>query len=380
MSVSQRPESSPTAQDEPPLSLAEARAVKWQVAPYEPMGRMFDGGRLRRKELEWAVEKAYRPDVRRAARRLLAELDKAHAAQPPVQEPPPAAAPSIAPAPQRPASTAAPSPDDAEDSQVPRHGPRVITASEYLEEQQEHSFGLFSYGIGMAFIAAAWMLTDLVRNLMTASPLQIGLSLTALALSAVIAISYIRKHGRAWRNARAGRKGEEKVLNALRESLDSRWTIFRNLQLPDRKADMDLVLVGSGGVWCVQIKAYSAPLRYRDGRWEYQRGKRWRPCDPTFDPEKGVTRQALQLHDFLARAGVDRFVERAIALAESIPANAVATSPIPVWLPFDIRQRVAALTTRTPMAEAEQARVNELLERRAVEQRAVEADRRRKVR
>lgn len=359
MSVSQSPESGPAAQEEPPLSLEEARAVRWQVSPYEPMGQMFDEGRLPRKDLLWAIEKAFRPDVRRAARRLLAELD----ATPGPQVSAPATMPERAGANGEPA----------------RHGPRVVAASAYLEEQQEMSFGLLSYIMGLGVAVIIWQVYNVARDLvMGAPPLRIGLSLVTIpVIIAIIGYRFL-KHRREWRNARAGRLGEEQALDALRESLDSRWTIYRGLQLPGQKADLDLVLVGPGGVWCVQVKAYSAPLRYHEGRWEYRRGKTWRPCDPTFDPEKGVTRQALQLHNFLAHAGVDRFVERAIALAEAMPADAVAASPVPVWLPFDIRQRAAALATRTPMAEAERARVNELLDRRAVEQRAVEEDRRRK--
>lgn len=335
----------------PPLSLEEARRVRWQVKPYEPMGRMLDEGRLTRKDLTWAIERAYRDDVRHAARRLLIELDSAPVA---------ATAQGIEPV------------------AAPRHGPQVIAASEYLEDLQETSFGLVAFGFGLAFITFFWLVVNLIRQVLTGSSLGVAATVVALLASLGIILPYIRKHGRAWRNARQGRKGEERVLDALRESLDSRWTIYRNLQLPDHKADLDLVLVGPGGVWCVQVKAYNALLRHHNGRWETRRGKGWRPCDPSFDPERAVTRQALKLHAFLGGAGVDRFVERAIALAEGVPAGAVAASPIPVWLPFNIRERAAALSARAPMSEAERAKVNELLKRRVVEQRAVEADRRRK--
>ena len=78
------------------------------------------------------------------------------------------------------------------------------------------------------------------------------------------------------------------------------------------------------------------------------------------------------LHDFLARNGIDRFVERAIALAEAVPTADVAASPIPVWLPFNIAERATALATRHQPTDGELARINALLERRAGEQRAVE--------
>jgi hypothetical protein len=51
------------------MSLDDARRVIWQVQPKEPMGQLLDQGKLTRGDLEWAVRRAYRPDVRRAAQR-----------------------------------------------------------------------------------------------------------------------------------------------------------------------------------------------------------------------------------------------------------------------------------------------------------------------
>lgn len=43
------------------LLLAEARATRWQVAPYAPIGQMLDQGKLACKDLEWAIDKASAP-------------------------------------------------------------------------------------------------------------------------------------------------------------------------------------------------------------------------------------------------------------------------------------------------------------------------------
>jgi hypothetical protein len=43
----------------------------------------------------------------------------------------------------------------------------------------------------------------------------------------------------------------------------------------DRTDDLDLVLVGPGGAWAVQVKATGAPLRVHAGRWQVRRGGRW---------------------------------------------------------------------------------------------------------
>ena len=59
-----------------PMPLDEACRVIWQTQPKQPMGQLLDQGRLARKDLEWAIQKAYRLDVKRAAQRLLQALDQ----------------------------------------------------------------------------------------------------------------------------------------------------------------------------------------------------------------------------------------------------------------------------------------------------------------
>src|SRR5262249_46479581 len=97
--------------------------------------------------------------------------------------------------------------------------------------------------------------------------------ITALAIAATMGawawlIILIRRQIRRVRPSRAGRKGEDQVVEQLRQALDHRWTIYRNLQLPDHKDDLDPVLVGPGGIWAVQVKATGAPLWVHGGRWE----------------------------------------------------------------------------------------------------------------
>jgi hypothetical protein len=139
---------------------------------------------------------------------------------------------------------------------------------------------------------------------------------------------------------------------------------------PVSPIDLDLVLVGPGGVWAVQVKATRAPLRVHAGRWQVRRGGRWVAAKP--DPGAQVTRQANALNHFFKCNGLMRFVERAVALSEPQPFDRFTASEIPVWLPFDIERRAQALAARHPPVEDELRAINMLLGRRAVEQRAVD--------
>ena len=53
------------------MTLDQARQVMWLRNNHRPMGELFDEGFLDRRRLEWAVEKAYDPRIKQAARLLL---------------------------------------------------------------------------------------------------------------------------------------------------------------------------------------------------------------------------------------------------------------------------------------------------------------------
>ncbi len=343
------------------MSLEEARNIRWPFDARQPMGAMLDQRLLTRSKLQWAAEKAKWPDVRRAAQTLIEELERQStaplapaiaAAVPPAIPAPPA----ILPLPPTPAA--------------PRAAARVVLASNYLEKQEAlHGWMLVYYGsVGVgALLTSITAVVWLLRG-QTGAP-----SFVALFANVVLWIWLawlVRRRNRTWRNYRAGRAGEDRTAEQLRTALDQHWTIYRNLQLPERTDDLDLVLVGPGGVWAVQVKATRAPLRVHAGRWQVKRGGLWVAAKP--DPGAQITRQATALNDFFKRNGLTRFVERAVALAAPQPFDQFTASAIPVWLPFDIAARTAALATRHPPPAAELARINDLLGQRAVEQRAVE--------
>lgn len=256
-------------QSEPPMSFDEARQIKWKYPPYPTLGEMWDRGELTADNLKYALKTGHR-QLRRAARTLLDELEQHHTT--------PFGAPSVvvsAPVTPLVASTQSASPAQpsalysapsvaapvAATAASPRYGPRVVIASEYLEEQESFHGWLLAYYIGLGVGSVALTINTILFLLRGQA-----LWLTASSIAANIAawiwlIVVIQRQILHVRTFRQGRKGEERIVEQLRSVLDHRWTIYRNLQLPDRKSDLDLVLVGPGGVWAVQVKATGAPLR-----------------------------------------------------------------------------------------------------------------------
>ena len=355
--------------DAPSMPLDEARAIRWPFDAREPMGAMLDRGALTRSKLQWAAEKAKWPEVRRAAQRLIEELDQhENSAAPALSPAPPAASVLSTSTPSSPASAAAP---------TPAEPPRVVNASTYLGAQESlHGLLVLAYA-GFGAVLAVTTLLPLIW--LARGQMQI-LAIVVLVVNAILAgflIALISRRRRAERSFRAGRKGEDQVVEQLAQVLDDRWTIYRNLQLPGRRDDLDVILVGPGGVWVVQVKAFSMPLRFHEGRWEYQRGRGWARCEARHDPAQ-VSGQAKRLNDYLKANGIERWVERAIALAGRQPYDLVKSADLPVWLSYNIETKARQLATRYPPSPDELARINDLLGRRAVEQRAVEEDKSRR--
>ncbi len=99
---------------------------------------------------------------------------------------------------------------------------------------------------------------------------------------------------------RRGQQGEIKVARQLRQRLGGDWTLFRNVQLPGGRGDIDMVLLGPAGLFVLEVKAYAGRYRYRRRRW-YRRGVTgWRWMH--HNPGRQVRANARQLETYIEEA------------------------------------------------------------------------------
>jgi len=331
-----------------PLSLSEARSVIWQGrGPREPMGVLLDAGIITGHHLAWAAQHAYNARVKVAARTLL-----------------PVWLAGLAPIDPLPASDTASTP-----AETLRYGPEVISGSRYLAGQEEDTNGQGTLAVGMGIGSVLWVLLTLLSPAVTADGkwnFAAGGAFWFLG-SVVAALYYFRRSFRyGW-----GRQGEDAVVDGLRTALDHRWTVFRNVHLPGSKADLDLVLVGPGGVWVVEVKAYTPPHRVQNGVWHVRRGQRWQPARD--NPTAQVQGNARRLRHFLQTAGVNvRWVDAAVALARPQPVENFLGAQPPVWLLPTLERQVGQLQPGRPIAAADLTTIATLLRRQADQQRARE--------
>lgn len=323
------------------MTIEEARKVIWTGrGPHEPMGDLFDSHQIDTGDLAWAIDKAYNPQVRAAAQALLANwLGK-------------------------PATIEA----------TRRYGPEIVEGSRYLEENELVRLKSGSAYVGYGFGAALGLTFITIQQFSTTN------NLPALILSLLLCYAFVGLMIRRWsqnefkiyRIFRQGRKGEESVVEELRAVLDSRWAIFRNLHLPDRKDDIDIALVGPGGVWAVEVKAFGGTVRAQGDTWASLRKGKWVQLKDS--PSVQAKKNAARTRDFLQRSGVNiRWVEAIVTLAEPQPIeNFVASENLAYWFLPTLESKAANLVARALPTDDEIKRITELLRELATKQVAIE--------
>jgi hypothetical protein len=331
------------------LSLEQARATLWPFPPFknQPMGPLVDTQQLKLKDLAYAIENAWDDRVRRAAIALMAvSLNQA------VEEPPPSAGPL-----------------------------KVVSyGRSYAERQQLRQMLFVGLFAGAALMVALLIMID--RLLIAAtSPLRdsswlakatsptglvalaflIGLSAIAIILARAFGNWTSNRLEQRMAAYRQGQEGETRVVEVLCHVLDGSWTLFRNVNLPGYRADLDLVLVGPAGVWALEVKTLTGEYRNIGENWEFRAGKRWRPLKKS--PSRQARNNAGRLGDFLRADKVKQWVEAAVVWANPESPLAVDNPMVTVWTLDRLPDELGNLWQDRKVDESSQARIVEKLTR-----------------
>jgi hypothetical protein len=137
-----------------------------------------------------------------------------------------------------------------------------------------------------------------------------------------------------------GRDGEKQAVDWLRSSLTVPWIAFHNVEWPNRSwGDVDFVLVGPGGVWVFEVKAYTTPTRNRGDQWEYKGRTGWHKH--SHNPGKQATRNAKNIKDFLTSRGAPATWVNAVVLWAGSDETLTLVDPaVPVWRLSEFDQHI----------------------------------------
>ncbi len=196
-----------------------------------------------------------------------------------------------------------------------RKGPAIYKGSDYLDRQILKKARLARYLYwGIAVLLGLMALSVPVMLLF---PKSIGkyFALGAFGIAGVLYFVMPRFEMAVQERNQyiAGQKGEETLIRWLQGQLDESWAIFRNIDLPDRQGDIDVVLVGPGGMYVLEVKVYSGQNRNFGERWQRKSWGRWMTLDQ--NPSKQARKNAARLSNFLREAGLNVWVEPRVVWA-----------------------------------------------------------------
>ncbi len=330
------------------MQLNEARSVKWSFEEFngQAIGDLLDNGKITLRDLGEAVERSYHPEVREASRILLVH--------------------ALSQRPNKPTSTTAPL--------------NVIT-SEYrsFAERRQIQFAMLEGALlgvvmGMSILFFIQILISNAGNepigeqssALMNSPQGILAVVIVLLLWVGILILFFRilnwmtdRIDDQIRLHRKGQRGEEHVLNAMFHALDSKWWLFRNLELPGRKSgDVDLVLVGKNGVWALEVKAYGGEYRTVGERWEIRLGGRW--INTFKNPSRQAKRNATALSQILTSHNVKQWVNPAVVWANQDSKLTIENPSVSIWRLDNLNMELEKMPQKRPMSDYQVNRIVEI--------------------
>lgn len=163
-------------------------------------------------------------------------------------------------------------------------------------------------------------------------------------------------------NYRKGLSGEERVTEALRGALNGDSHLFRNVKFPDRKSDIDMVLVTPQGVYALEIKDWHGEFEIEGDKWLRWHGARKftsRKNDKTplsqAKENAKVLKKKLNLKPWVNAVLVPASGE--MIVRETNPRN------IEVWRIGELKEKLQNRPQDRQLPEGEQARIERELEK-----------------
>lgn len=333
----------------PPRNLDEALSVKWPLEGAnfgKPIGELDYHEQITAADLGWAMTSAGDEQTRAAARILLSSKLAV----------------------------------EAEKSRGKGQLKVTIPKRNYLVSQRESIIARknfregidISVSIAIILVCIAIEICFLPKMLsQDLSQLLPGAALT-LALFCLfirfVLMPFVKKHvddkytedDRQIENYRKGLHGEEIVTEALREALDGDSHLFRNVKLPNRKSDIDMVLVTPQGIYAIEVKTWTGEfeingdkwIRWNGGKSHESKKNEWTPLSQAKENAKILNNSFLKKQLHLKNEWVTAVLAPAtskMVVRETEPRN------IEVWRLGEVKAKLQNRPQERKIPEAEQA-------------------------
>jgi hypothetical protein len=328
------------------ISLEDAQKTHWPFNPYkgEQMGSLVASKKLSLKDLGYAIETAWEPKVKKAAVALsLTRLKQV------ITEP-----------------------ENSDGKLIVVSGGRSFANWKQLQLSYFQGFIIgvfFTVFIGWGMISFFGQAKK--QSVANGSSFQDLIS-TSTGVIALVVVLFLfifsiwffnfiprkieEKFEKQIENYRLGEEGEERALQAILQVLDGNWTLFQNINLPGRnKADLDLVLVGPPGVWALEVKNYRGKYRNKGDRWEYRRGKVWKPLKSS--PSQQALNGAARLGNFFKADVINAFVTPVVIWATEEGTLEVENPQVAVWTYDRLSDELGNIWQKEKLSKDEQEKI-----------------------
>ena len=340
-----------------PKNLDEARAVIWPFSKYTgkigcTMGELTDNRDITKRDLAYAIEKAWDEQVRVASHIILqSQLGIEN-----------------------------------ERMNEPKGSLKVTANRSFMEKQIEIlSFKQGAFWGAFLAICIVILIADLIYMAITgAFPTLVKfiadakfLGFTFILVIVMLCVflgNLIIKHtaekkfddyGEQIKRHRLGREGEDKVIDVMREYLDGSYHAFRNLILPNKKGDMDIVLVGPQGVFVFEVKTYNGKYENSGDDWFYlQKKKRKRlKNNPTIQVKANAAQLAEYLESDFIRNKEKKWVNGIVIMANADVTCRTERPSVPVWLIQYLAEELGNIPDKQAFSGQAQKEICEKLEK-----------------
>lgn len=320
------------------ISVEQARSTVWPFPPFKSrrMGELVDTHQLTFKDLGYAIDNAWDERVRRSAMTMMAlRLNQK------VQEPTPPAGPLC-----------------------------VISAGKSYSERRELAWtsvqGAFVGGLSaLVLIVLIQVARSSIGRWNTPGVERVVSPATIIAIVILLAVGIalgwllnqlidlaLKRMNRAIKNYQKGREGEDRVVDALRQGLDGKWTLFRNITLPGRnQADLDAVLVGPPGIWALEIKNLSGEYRNIGEHWEVRGNGRQHLLRKS--PSRQAQNNAARLSSFFRADGIGQWVTPVVVWAAAEGSLSVENPSVAVWTVDRLSEELGNLMQNRDVPESD---------------------------
>lgn len=308
------------------ISYEQARRVIWPFRRLNrPIGALFDEGVIAPRDLGWAsLAPNLDIQIKEAARTILAHHWSTNYTHTSSQQ----------------------------------SGPNVVYGSKYLQRMERAHFGAALGLLGFTVGLLVHPVLNTINYVLTkgATLAQLIVVVLLFAAGAWLAFREVSRYLRISRNYTEGKEGENAVAERMLAVLDGRWTIFRNWKMPGRRDDIDIILVGPGGVFAIEVKTYSSGVRMNSSPVDSGRKgmlfTRWTGVRRS--PNSQSVGNAVRLRELLNQKGVHvGWVAAVLAFPTFSPIDLVPDQWCNVWYMVDIDEKLTRVNANTALSDAQ---------------------------